>query len=95
MSASQQELAIEKDKERLRYKAEQNVIRNLRFRDARYRTIGIDEQALREQIQDNDRRREDEKEDGRIDRECAVLCCAVLCYDTAASLAVIKYIYNN
>lgn len=68
MSASQQELAIERDKERLRYKAEQNVIRNLRFRDARWRTIGIDEQALREQMKDNQRRRDEEKEDGRLDR---------------------------
>lgn len=68
MSASQQEIAIERDKERLRYKAEQNVIRNLRFRDARWRTIGIDEQALREQIKDNERRRNEDKEDARIER---------------------------
>jgi hypothetical protein len=89
MSASQQELAIEKDKERLRYKAEQNVIRNLRFRDARYRTIGIDEQALREQIQDNDRRREEEKEGGRMDRKCT---CHPLSLNIYITTSFIYYI---
>lgn len=68
-----QELAIEKDKQRLQYKAEQNVIRNLRFRDARWRTIGIDEQALREQMEDNRRRRDAEKDDERIDRESLIV----------------------
>ena len=64
-----QELAIERDKQRLQYKAEQNVIRNLRFRDARWRTIGIDEQALREQMADNERRRDADKEEERLDRK--------------------------
>ncbi len=64
---SQQDLMLERDKERLRIKAEINVVRNLRFRDARYRTIGIDEQALREQVQEKQRWREEEKAEGILD----------------------------
>ena len=58
---------IERDKERLRIKAEVNVVRNLRFRDARYRTIGIDEQALREQVQEKQRWKNQERDEGILD----------------------------
>ena len=68
MSLAQQDLDIERDRARLLRKAEVNVVRNLRLRDSRWRTIGIEEQALREQVAEKNRAKQAEIEEGRMDR---------------------------
>lgn len=68
MSLAQQDDAIQKDRERLQRKAEINVVRNLRLRDARWRTIGIEEQELRKQVLEKERLKKEEKEISRVDR---------------------------
>ena len=64
-----QDDAIQKDRERLQRKAEINVVRNLRLRDARWRTIGIEEQELRKQVLEKERLKKEEKEISRVDSE--------------------------
>lgn len=70
----QQDAELEKQRERYRRKAEENVIRNLRLRDSRMRLIGINEQALKQQVEERDRQRQEEKQADRFDRELSPTC---------------------
>jgi uncharacterized membrane protein YcaP (DUF421 family) len=65
----QQDAELERQRERYRRKAEENVIRNLRLRDSRMRLIGINEQALKQQVEERNRQRQEEKQADRFDRE--------------------------
>jgi hypothetical protein len=69
MSAAQQDMLLERERQKLQRRAQGDVIRNLRFRDARWRTIGIDEQALREQVNEKERWKNSEKEASKLERQ--------------------------
>lgn len=57
----------EKEQMRLKMKAEANYQRNLKFRDHRQRTIGIDKNALDQQVADKRRLAEEEKQNALME----------------------------
>ena len=59
--------ADEKEQMRLKMKAEANYQRNLKFRDHRQRTIGIDKNALDEQVAEKRRLAEEEKQNALVE----------------------------
>lgn len=56
-----------KEEIRLKLKQEANFQRNLRYKDHRLRTIGIDSQALAKQIAEKKKLNDDEKELERLE----------------------------
>ena len=62
-----------KDEIRLKLRAEANFERNLKFKDHRYRTIGINSQGLQEQIKEKRREEEEERERERLESNYFIL----------------------
>jgi hypothetical protein len=60
-------MAEDKDAARLKMKADANFSRNLRYKDSRLRTIGIDVQGLNEQVLEKRRLKEEELEAARLE----------------------------
>lgn len=58
---------LEKQQARLKMRADANFQRNLRYKDSRLRTIGINLGALEQQIAEKKKLREDEIEADRLE----------------------------
>jgi hypothetical protein len=60
-------MADAKEEARLKLKAEANFQRNLRYKDHRLRTIGINLDGLNQQVAEKKRMQEDEREAARLE----------------------------
>jgi hypothetical protein len=60
-------MADAKEEARLKMKAEANFQRNLRYKDHRLRTIGINLDGLNQQVAEKKRMQEDEREAARLE----------------------------
>ena len=65
-----QEQALAKDEARIKARRERDMERRDRFLNARTRIMGIDAQALDEQVSSMRRSRDEAKETDRIDSKC-------------------------
>lgn len=65
---SRQDLTLEKEQARLKMKADANFQRNLRYKDSRLRTIGINLNALDQQVAEKKAMKQKEIEDGKLER---------------------------
>jgi len=66
-------MADAKEQARLKMKADANFQRNLRFKDSRLRTIGVDVNALNMQVAEKKRIKEEEIEAAKIERKLSIL----------------------
>jgi hypothetical protein len=58
---------LDREQARIKLKAEANFQRNLRYKDSRLRTIGINLGALEKQIAEKKKSKEDEIENDRLE----------------------------